>query len=124
MGCLQNCWGRDQGNHKTVDGQGLHEGQGQQPVEQKPSRELCPIRQFLARLDRICSNHAILASKSQDTAEVVCDLRTTSSQNASDLYTVDRSWYGNTGEIKSEMDQKPYEREPTPIPHTITSQRP
>ena len=29
---LQNCWGRDQGNHKTVDGQGLHESQRQQPV--------------------------------------------------------------------------------------------
>ena len=49
MRCLPNCWGRDQGNHKTVDGQGLHEGQGQQPVEHRPSRALCPIRQFLAR---------------------------------------------------------------------------
>ena len=24
-------WGRDQCNHETVDGQGLHEGQGEQP---------------------------------------------------------------------------------------------
>ena len=46
---LQNCWGRDQRNHKTVDGQGLHEGQGQQPVERSSSRALYPIRQILAR---------------------------------------------------------------------------
>ena len=74
-------------------------------------------------LDRICSNHAILASKRQDTAEVVRDLRTTSSQKASDLYTVDRSWYGNTGEIKPEMDKKPTHVKRLPF-RTPTSQRP
>ena len=82
---LQNCWGRDQGNHKTVDGQGLHESQGQQPVgavHQQHSANDTFLHDAGNSLRRPGSKYATLpASKRQDTAEVVRDLRTISSRN-------------------------------------------
>ena len=82
---LQNCWGRDQGNHKTVDGQGLHESQGQQPVgaaHQQHSANDTFLHDAGNSMRRSGSKYATLpASKRQDTAEVVRDLRTISSRN-------------------------------------------
>ena len=82
---LQNGWGRDQGNHKTVDGQGLHESQGQQPVgaaHQQHSANDNFLHDAGNSMQKIwievCN---LLASKRQDTAEVVRDLRTVSSRN-------------------------------------------
>ena len=117
---FQNCWGRDQGNHKTVDGQGLHESQGQQPVGAAHQERSTQYDIFLHEpcnsVQRSGWKYAtLLASKRQDTAEVVCDLSTS-----------DRPLQSTEFVVAARRDQvghgrETHEHKHTPIPHTYLS---